>query len=65
MKVKAKHWLKYNGIWYRGGDEFEIPTTDAEALGGMVEIAETPVHVEPAEPEEEQPKRRGRPKKSE
>ena len=65
MKVKAKHWLKYNGVWYRGGDEFEIPTTDAEALDGMVEIAETPVHVEPVEPEEDQPKRRGRPKKSE
>ena len=64
MKVKAKHWLKHNGIWYRGGDVFEIPTTDAKELEGMVEIAETPVG-ETAEPAVEAPKKRGgRPRKT-
>lgn len=63
MKVKAKHWLKYGNIWYKGGDTFEIPTTDAKELGDMVELAETPVSVPEPEVEEtpvEQPKRRGR-----
>lgn len=65
MKVKAKHWLNYNGIWHMGGEEFEIPTTDADVLGDMVEIAETPVQIEPEASAEEQPKRRGRQKRAE
>ena len=65
MKVKAKHWLKYNGTWYQGGDEFEISAADAGDLEEMVEIAETPVHTEPAAESEAQPKRRGRRKTAE
>ena len=66
MKVKAKHWLKHNGVWYKGGDTFEIPTTDAKELEGMVELDETPV-FEPVVEEKpvEQPKRRGRKAKAE
>ena len=64
MKVKAKHWLKHNGVWYRGGDVFEIPTTDADELKGMVDIAETPIE-DAAEPAVEAPKKRGgRPRKA-
>ena len=65
MRVKAKHWLNYNGVWHKGGDTFEADNFD--------EIKE---HVEKVDTEEtqyvseifppvEQPKRRGRPKKSE
>jgi len=64
MKVRAKHWLKYDGVWHKGGETFEIPTTDAKELEGMIEIAETPV-LEPelkveAEETAEAPKKRGR-----
>lgn len=69
MKVKAKHWLKHDGVWYKGGDEFEVSEIEAEALKGMIEITEAPVHAEPEKPQEvtttEQPKRRGRKPKAE
>ena len=29
MKVVAKHWLNYNGVWYKGGDEFDVDDFDA------------------------------------
>lgn len=61
MRVKAKHNINLSGVWHKGGEVFEISTTDAEALGDMIEIAETPV----AEvPEAEAPKRRTRTKKN-
>lgn len=63
MKVRAKHNINLSGTYYSGGEVFEISTTDAEALGDMIEIAETPVQVEPEKVEA--PKRRGRQKKSE
>lgn len=62
MRVKARHNINLSGVWHRGGDVFEISTTDAEVLGDMIEIAETPV----AEvPEAEAPKKRTRAKKTE
>ena len=61
MKVRAKHFLKYNGMWYRGGETFEISTTEATELEDMIEVAETPVsEKEPEKPAAEQPKRRPR-----
>ena len=62
MKVRAKHNIKFNGVWHKGGEVFEISTVDAETLNGMIDIAETPVHEEAA-PEQPQ-KKRGRPKKT-
>lgn len=76
MKVRAKHWINYNGTWHKGGEEFEID--DSEILDGVefVEAAQeeqqaaTPVEPEPEfqseifPPEEEAPKRRGRPRKN-
>lgn len=44
MKVKAKHWLTYEGAWHCGGEEFEISATDADMLKDMVEITETPIY---------------------
>ena len=69
MRVRAKHWLKYDGIWHQGGDEFEIPAEDAKELEGMIEIADATVSVsEPedkAEEKAEQPqKKRGRKSKA-
>ena len=65
MRVRAKHWLKHDGIWHQGGDEFEIPAADAKQLEGMIEIADAMDSVsEPedqAEEKAEQPqKKRGR-----
>lgn len=28
MKVIAKHWVNYNGVWHRGGEEFEVEDFD-------------------------------------
>lgn len=65
MKVKAKHNINLNGTYIKGGEVFEISTTDAYEIRDMIEIAETPI-LEPTteEPIAEQPKRRGRPKKT-
>lgn len=67
MKVKAKHWLNYNGVWHKGGDIFEA--NDFEAIKEHVEKVEETVeetqYVSEIFPPEEQPKRRGRPKKTE
>lgn len=75
MKVRAKHWINYNGCWHKGGEEFEID--DAEILDGveLIEAAQEEQSVEPVEaepefqseifpPEEEAPKKRGRPRKN-
>lgn len=71
MRVRAKHWLNHNGTWYRGGEVFEIPTTEAEMLKEHIEIAETPLFFAAEEESEnrtavesEAPKKRGRPKKT-
>jgi len=76
VKVRAKHWLKYDGVWYMGGAKFEVSTAEADRLKRDVEIAETPVLTaepeKPAEAPAEEPvtevaepqKRRGRPKKT-
>lgn len=61
MRVKAKHNINLSGVWHMGGEVFEISTTDAEALGDMIEIAETPVSETT---NEESPKRRTRTKKN-
>lgn len=71
MKVRAKHWLKHNGLWHHGGEEFEVEDAELRELRGMVEIAETsgitaePERTEPERVEPEQPKRRGRKPKAE
>lgn len=62
MKAKAKHWIKYNGVWHGAGEAFEIDSADAEEMKRMCEVtedAEQPV----TEPEE--PVRRGRKRKTE
>lgn len=73
MKVRAKHWINYNGVWHKGGDKFDIE--DSEILDGVEfieaeqdEQAEKPVEAEFTSeifpPEEETPKKRGRPRKN-
>lgn len=46
MRVKAKHWLTYEGVWHRADEEFEISATDADSLAGMIEITETPIYAD-------------------
>ena len=57
MKVIAKHWLNYNGVWHKGGEEFEVD--DFETVKEYADLAEETSEIFPPEP-----KRRGRPKKN-
>lgn len=65
MKVKAKHWLKYDGVWHPGGEIFEIAATDEKMLNGMIELAEEPIWPEEKPAEEIEKPKRGRKKKTE
>ncbi len=38
MKVRAKHWLNFDGTWHRCGEEFSLPADEAERLRASVEI---------------------------
>lgn len=60
MKVRAKHWLTYDGAWHQSGDVFEIAGTDADMMAGMVEIVETPVVPEEPKPQERPKRTRGK-----
>lgn len=57
MKVRAKHWLNYNGVWHKGGEEFEVDNFE------QVKDYAEPVQFESAVFPPEEPKKRGRPKK--
>lgn len=75
MKLKAKHWIKYQGEWHKAGDVFHIHENDAEemkAYGEVIAEAEDKTDEAPDEaPEEaqeetqEEPVRRGRRRKIE
>ena len=43
MRVRAKHWLNFNGTWHRCGEVFDLPAAEAEKLRGSVDWLETPV----------------------
>lgn len=59
MKVMAKHWLNYNGVWHKGGDVFEV-----EDFEQVKEFAEPAGEVFESEVFPPEPKRRGRQKKA-
>ena len=64
MKVKAKHWVKYNGEWHGTGETFSIDEADAEEMKQFADI----VDDEPADTQESEhaePVRRGRKRKTE
>lgn len=60
MKVVAKCWVNYDGVWHKGGEEFDVK-----------DFAEVKDCADPAEPQEDFPqvrlteKKRGRPRKAE
>lgn len=66
MKVKAKHWINYNGAWHKAGETFEVEDFE-EVKDHADKVVEEPEQYvsEIFPPVEEQPKRRGRPKKTE
>ena len=64
MKVKAKYWLNYNGVWHRAGETFEVDNYD-EVKNHAEEVKEQYVSEIFPPDTTEQPKRRGRPKKIE
>ena len=71
MKLKAKHWIKYQGEWHKAGDVFRINEGDVEemkAYGEVIVEAEDKTEEAPDEaPEDaqEEPVRRGRRRKIE
>jgi hypothetical protein len=60
MRVVAKCWVNYDGVWHKGGEEFDVK-----------DFAEVKDYADPAEPSEDFPKvrltekKRGRPRKAE
>lgn len=43
MKVKAEHWVNYNGTWYRPGEEYEVePEQPAQPAGEEPEAEPQP-----------------------
>lgn len=66
MKAVAKHWLNYNGVWYKGGDEFDVD--DFEAVREHADMKKDGFVSEvfpPNAEQPEQPRTRGRKKKTE
>lgn len=68
MKVVAKHWVNYNGSWYKGGDEFEVD--DFESIKEHADKKAPAEYVSDVFPPDEDvvaeaPKRRGRKPKTE
>lgn len=52
MKVKAKHWVNYDGILHQKDEVFEVATTDMDEMLAYVELVE-----EPVEPRKTRPKK--------
>ena len=65
MKAKAKHWVNYNGVWHPAGEEFPIDKADAESMKRYAEVTEDEPVTEAQEPEQSEPVRRGRKRKTE
>ena len=40
MKVKAKHWVNYNGTWHQVGEVFAIDDADAAEMQQYAEVAD-------------------------
>ena len=56
MKLKAKHWIKYQGEWHKAGDVFRINEGDVEemkAYGEVIVEAEDKTEEAPDEAQEE------------
>ena len=63
MKVVAQHWLNYNGVWHRAGEEFEVENLD-EVKEYVQPLFDTPVVTVAEMTEKKAPAKRGRPKKT-
>ena len=70
MRVRALHWVNYNGVWHKAGDEFTVKEEDYAGLVQYVELCvekENPVSdaVEETEEVKHEPAKRGRKRKVE
>lgn len=64
MKVKAKHWINYNGTWHQAGEVFAIDDADAAEMRQYAEVAEEqPVAASENTAEHTEPVRRTRTRK--
>ena len=67
MRAKAKQWVKYNNIWYKVGDIFDIKPEDEAMLKPFAEIEKEEVHVVEVESDpvpNVEPAKRGRKRKT-
>ena len=58
MKVKAKHWICYNGTFKAPGEEFTIKSNDLDEMKDSVTVVETPITWRQEEETEKKPTRR-------
>lgn len=65
MKVKARHWVNYKGVWHGKDEVFSISPADAESMGQYADV----IDDEPAKADEAEfapePARRGRKRRTE
>ena len=58
MRVQAKHWLNYKGVWHMGGEEFEVDDIE-EVKDYVIPLFDSPkILVADMKP------KRGRPRKT-
>ena len=41
MRVRAKCWINYNGVWHKGGEEFEVADCE-EVKEYAIPLVDTP-----------------------
>lgn len=59
IKVRAKCWINYNGVWHKGGEVFEV-TDFAEVKDYATPVTDTPqVRVADMMPKRGKPKKTG------
>lgn len=64
MIVKAKHWIKHDGVWHPTDSVFEISATDMTAMVGHVDVVETPIREDQHDTEPVKKTTGGRKKKT-
>lgn len=61
--AKAKHWVNYNGTWYRKDDVFPIEDGDSPSMSKHAVLVETEDDKKQNEAQTLEPAKRGRKRK--
>ncbi len=65
MRMKADHWVNYNGRWYAPGEEYEYGVPEAEVLAQPIAEPVQETETPASEPEKQETPRRARKRKAE